>query len=152
MMRSDCYTWKPRHGILPTMALLLAIALVAAAIFLLIADVYAQDKALSPPDFDWHGLLMMMIPSIWAAMGPVLIKGITASVNNFFGQYVPRPVQVIVSSILGALAAGLAGDAGSTATQVAAAGTALAGGASQIYAATQPYKLHADPPPQGVAP
>lgn len=146
MVQSDCRTWKPTHGLARTFGWLMLLAFVVAILITLAVYAYAADKTVSDGPMDWMGLLTMMIPAIWATVGPVAMKGITVAVNGFAGQYVPRALQVILSSLLGALAAGLAAD------PTLAIATAVTGGASQVYAATPPHKLYADPPPQGIAP
>lgn len=60
-----------------------------------------------------HGILDILInsllPLIWASIGPVVSVAVTASVNSVVGTYVPRPVQLILAAIAGAVTAGLTG-------------------------------------------
>lgn len=126
--------WEPKLGKGVTMFLLLAIALIVGAIIALAANASAADVA-KPEAFDVKNLLMVLIPSLWASVGPVVMAMLTKAVNSAMGAYVPRSLQVIVSSILGGLAASIA-DGGAT-----VAATALAGGASQVYAGVQPATL-----------
>lgn len=138
--------WRPSYGLSLVVMALFGASLMISSIVMLVVYAYAADKPPSDSPFDWQGMLVLMIPALWATIGPVVMKGLTMTVNKVASQYVPRPLQVIGASILGAIAAAFSGD------MSVAAATAVTGGASQVYASTEPYKLHADPPPQGVAP
>ena len=102
---------------------------------------YAEDPA--PPRSMATQLLDMVLlsvlPALWAAVGPMATAAITKGVNQL-GAYVPRPVQVVLSSVITAVLAGLTGDAVG-----AAAG---AGAAGQILAATKPETLLTTPKPE----
>lgn len=60
-----------------------------------------------------HGILDIVVnsllPLIWASVGPAASVAITASVNSVIGAYVPRPVQLILAAVAGAITAGLTG-------------------------------------------
>lgn len=57
-----------------------------------------------------HILLSMVLPAIWVSIGPIVTTAITATVNTVMHTYVPRPVQLILASIIGAVVAGTTGD------------------------------------------
>lgn len=129
--------WRPKHGIMMTVSLMLLVALLVAIIVSVAVKAYAQGSVVVPDQgFDAKSLFNTLIPVLWASIGPLVIALITKTVNGVSGKYVPRSVQVILSSVLGAIGAGL-GDGG-----VTMAATAVAGGASQVYAATKPETLH----------
>lgn len=89
----------------------------------------------------------MLIPALWVSFGPVATKAITLIVNSWTKAYVPRQVQVPLSGILGAIMAGLTGDAAGVDPNVAASiGTAMGLGA-QIFASTHPDTMTASAPP-----
>lgn len=96
---------------------------------------------------NWKDILTMLIPVLWGAIGPVVIAAITKFVNRGLGVYVPRPLQVILSSIMGAVVAGLTGDVSGSAGPASIAASAAAGGTSQVYAQTRPETLRASQPP-----
>ena len=146
MVQADCRKWHPEHGVARTLGRLMALAFFVAILITLAVYAYAAEKSVMDTPMDWMGLVTMMIPAIWATVGPIAIKGLTMTVNGFVGAYVPRSLQVILASIIGAIAAALAAD-----PSVAVA-TAVTGGASQVYASIKPHNLHADAPPQGIAP
>jgi len=126
--------WEPKLGKGVVISMWLGIAFIVGILVALAASANAADAAKSEV-FDVKNLLLVLIPSLWASMGPVIMAMLTKTVNSTVGAYVPRPLQVIVSSILGGLAASMA-DGGAT-----VAATALAGGASQVYAGVQPATL-----------
>jgi len=110
------------------------------AMTFLVRAVWAQEAMLSPaPSDPWSMLMEMalksMIPAIWVAVGPLAVAAITKGVNGLAGAYVPRSVQVILSGLVTAVAAGLAGDASGVAQAV---GTGMG---SQMLAATRPETL-----------
>jgi len=138
-----CREWRPKHGVMFTMLIMIVIAILTALSVSLSVHAYAQQMTVKPDsDFDFRGLLTMLLPAIWASVGPLVLSAITKVVNTTMHAYVPRPAQVIVSGIIGAVGAGLV-DGG-----VSAAATAVSGGASQIYAATKPSTLRTTAPPQ----
>lgn len=53
--------------------------------------------------------LHMILPALWVAIGPVATMAITSFVNTIVGKYIPRPVQLILSSVISAVTAGLTG-------------------------------------------
>lgn len=55
-------------------------------------------------------LLTALLPALWAAFGPIATTAITAFVNQVVGKYVPRPVQLILSSLVTAVLTGLTGE------------------------------------------
>lgn len=63
---------------------------------------------------DWKSMLLqgssVIVPLMWSQVGPLAIRTITQLVNAFSQQYVPREWQVVLSAVLGAIMAGLAGD------------------------------------------
>lgn len=94
-----------------------------------------------------NNLLTLLLPALWGAVGPLVMAAITRVVNGAFRAYVPRSLQVIVSSLLGAIVAGLTGDPSSAAGLASVIGSAVTGGASQVYAATKPETLRTSAPP-----
>lgn len=133
------HEWKPKHGVMMTVVLLLILAALVAIVVWGSVNAYAQSATIkAEPAFDVRGLLTMLIPAIWASVGPLAIAAITKGVNGL-GSYIPRPLQVILSTILGAVAGSLA-DGG-----VTAAVTAVSGAATQVYAATKPESLLTTP-------
>lgn len=106
---------------------------------------WAEEPASSLGDL--KGLAMMLVPALWGAIGPMAMAGITKAVNGLVGAYVPRPVQVIVSSLLGAVVAGVAGDVSTAAGAASAVGAAVTGGTAQVYAGVKPETLHTSAPP-----
>ena len=54
-------------------------------------------------------LLTMVLPAIWVSIGPVVTTAITATVNTVMKTYVPRSLQLILSSVIGAVVAGMTG-------------------------------------------
>ncbi len=99
---------------------------------------FAQEAPAAEPVAWWKPLLDMglnsLLPALWAAVGPVCVAFVTKGVNQL-NTRVPRPIQVILSSVIAAVGAGLSGD-------IAGAGVAaIGGGAAQVYAATKPETL-----------
>lgn len=99
---------------------------------------YAQDSA-PVAESPWQAVMDMalksLVPALWIALGPILVAGLTKVTNKYVNAYVPRPLQVILSALIGAIGAGLTGDTSS-------AVVGLAGGATaQVYAAAQPSSL-----------
>ncbi len=134
--------WRPHHGVVMTIMMLFGMALLVALLVSISMNAFAQGATLkADPAFDYKGLLTLLVPAIWASVGPLAIAGITKAVNGV-GSYIPRPVQVILSTILGAVAGTLA-DGG-----VTAAVTAVSGAATQVYAATKPETLLTTPKSQ----
>lgn len=124
--------WKPKHGVMVMVVVMAIIAVVVALIIWSSVSAYAQGAVLkNEPAFDVKSMLTMLLPAIWASVGPLAIAAITKAVNGV-GTYIPRPLQVILSSILGAVGGALA-DGGIT-----AATTAVSGVASQLYTQAQP--------------
>ena len=91
-------------------------------------------------------LLSAMLPAIWAAAGPVATTAITAWVNSVVGRYVPRPVQLVLSSVIGAILAGLTGAAEGIDPTTAIGIGAAAGLAGQTFVSIHPDTLLASPP------
>jgi hypothetical protein len=85
--------------------------------------------------------ISLIIPAVWASVGPVVTAAITAWVNSIPKAYVPRPVQVIVSGLLTAVVAGLTAGAEGMAPGTAAAGGLALGMVTQTLAALQPKTL-----------
>ena len=54
-------------------------------------------------------VLNMILPAVWATVGPVATMAITAFVNTVVVAYVPRPVQLMLASVISAITAGLTG-------------------------------------------
>lgn len=137
------HEWRPKHGVVFMVTLMVIIAIVMAMIIWSSVSAYAQGAALkNEPAFDAKGLMTMLLPAIWASIGPLAIAAITKGVNGV-GAYIPRPLQVILSSILGAVGGALA-DGGIT----AAAATAASGAASQLYTQAHPATLLATKKPE----
>lgn len=136
------HEWKPRHGVMLTVTMMIIVCVAVVLIIWSVANAYAQGAVLkNEPAFDVKGLMTMLLPAIWASVGPLAIAAITKGVNGL-GTYIPRPLQVILSSILGAVGGALA-DGG-----VTAAATAASGVASQLYTQTKPSTLLASEKPQ----
>lgn len=97
---------------------------------------HAQE-APTPPAFDLKGLLdaavHTLLPALWLAVGPMTVAAITAGVNSLSKQYVPRAIQVILSSVVTAVAVGLTGGE--------AFQGLVAGAGAQALAATKPETL-----------
>jgi len=111
---------------------------------MILVAVAAQAQTAEPaPTYDLKGLIDMavktLIPSLWLAVGPIAVAGITKLVNSMSTAYVPRPIQVILSGIVSAIGAGLSGDISPV--------TGMASGAiAQVYAATAPKTLLTEGP------
>lgn len=124
--------WHPKYGAALTILVILGIAVLAALLVAITVNAYAQESVIrNEPAFDFKGLLTMLLPAIWASVGPIAIAAITKGVNGV-GTRIPRPVQVVLSSVLGAASGALA-DGGATMVV-----TAVTGAASQLYAQSQP--------------
>ncbi len=133
--RALFHQWQPRHGVAFLVASMIGLAMLVAIVFGLTARAYAQGATLTAsPAFDYKAMLTMIVPAIWASVGPLVIAAITKGMNGL-GQYVPRPLQVILSAVFGAMGGALA-DGG-----VTAAVTAATGIASQAYAQAPPAAL-----------
>ena len=148
--------WEPRLGVVTMVLMMFMVALAAAAVVAYAVTAHGAEIVgasgetqgpLIPEGFQWQVILQGLIPAVWGAAGPLVMAWVTAQVNHYAGQYVPRVVQVIMSSVLGATAAALAGDVGTTVTNVAMAGSAVTGGVSQVYAATKPEVLNTSDKP-----
>lgn len=82
-----------------------------------------------------------VLPAIWAMSGPVITAAVTAWINTIVHAYVPRPVQLILSSLLTAILAGLTAQVeGLDATTAAGIGAAMGLG-TQAFAGIQPKTL-----------
>jgi hypothetical protein len=91
-------------------------------------------------------VLKTLLPALWVMSGPVITTAVTAWVNSVVGAYVPRPIQLIISSLLTAVAAGLTGQIeGLDATTSAGIGAAMGLG-TQAFASIQPATLLATAP------
>jgi hypothetical protein len=127
-----CHEWRPKHGVMFMITLMAIIAVIVALIVWSSVSAYAQGVALkNEPAFDVKSMLTMLLPAIWSSIGPIAIAAITKGVNGI-GTRIPRPVQVVLSSVLGAASGALA-DGGAV-----MAVTAVSGAASQLYAQAQP--------------
>ncbi len=87
----------------------------------------------------------MILPALWATAGPSLVVMLTATANNLAKLYIPRAIQIPLAGILGAIAAGLTGDAN------AAAIGGASGLAVQAALSMHPDKFLAGAPPAKVA-
>lgn len=130
--------WSSTQGLMGASLLVLFLSIVMAGSGHAAAD---ATPSAATSLFDVQGLLAMLLPAIWGSVGPLVITAITKFVNQVAGTYVPRPLQVVLSSILGAVSAGLV-DGG-----VTAVAAAVSGGAAQIYAGTEPETLRTSAPP-----
>lgn len=106
---------------------------------MMIVGAMAQAQTAEPaPTYDLKGLIDLamktLIPSLWVAVGPLAVAGITKIVNSMSTAYVPRSIQVILSSIVSAIGAGLSGD-------ISMVTGAAMGAQAQLLAATQPKTL-----------
>lgn len=128
--------------------LLGVMAMVWACVFLVqLGMAVAQDASTISPEPAWKQILNMaissLVPTIWVAVGPMMVAAITKGVNMVAGSYVPRPIQVVLSGLFTAIVAGLSGDPSMIAQ---AAGTGVG---SQILAATKPETLLTSGRPNG---
>lgn len=87
----------------------------------------------------WRVVTPSVLQALWVAGGPMLTALLTAAVNRFAGLYVPRAVQVVLSGVLTAVAAGLTG----TVEASAGFGDGVVG---QLLAATNPKTLRTEAP------
>lgn len=138
--------WTPKHGIAFNVGMAVCVAIISVGLFLWSVRAFGQQE-IAPPatpiisagpiydvrDMNWREMIPAMLPALWACLAPVVIAMITKGVNQFANAYVPRSIQVMLSGILGAIAATL-GDA-------SAGATAMAGMATQTYAAVNPDKF-----------
>jgi len=138
----DRNEWRPRCGLMQIILSLLLLAALVGLVFGLSLKAYAQGAPLEPPNgLDARSILHTLIPVLWASMGPLVMAALTKGVNQVSGRYVPRSLQVILSGLLGAIGAGFA-DGGAT-----VAATAIAGGATQVYAGVAPETLRTSSTP-----
>lgn len=93
----------------------------------------------------------MLIPALWVSFGPVATKAITLVVNSWTTKYVPRAVQVPLAGLLGAIIAGLTGDAAGIDPSIAAGIGASVGIGGQVLASLHPDTMAASPPPKAPA-
>lgn len=86
---------------------------------------------------DWKATFLqgssLLVPLLWAQLGPIAIRAITSIVNGISTQYVPREWQVVLSAVLGAVVAGLSGESASV---MALAGSG--GAVAQLYTMANP--------------
>lgn len=90
---------------------------------------------------DWKATLLptlvqgssVLVPLLWAQLGPIAVRAITSIVNKVSTQYVPREWQVILSAVLGAVISGLSGD--DVPVMAVAAGSGVV---SQLYTMANP--------------
>ena len=78
---------------------------------------------------------------LWVAGGPVVTAAVTAWVNTIVHAYVPRPVQLVLSSIFGAIIAGMTGSLEGVDPSVAAGIGGAAGLGAQAFAMLKPSTL-----------
>lgn len=132
----DTLNWRPKVGLLNMMVLVMCIATFISVLLACALTAFGAEATIkAEPGFDLKSLLTILLPTVWASVGPLVIATITKFSNSALSTYVPRSIQIILSSILGAVAAGIA-DGG-----VTMAATAAGGAVSQIYTATQPASL-----------
>lgn len=93
-------------------------------------------------------VLNMVLPAIWAAVGPMATIAITAFVNNVVGKYVPRPVQLILASVISAITAGLTGSVEGIDPSVAVGVGATEGLGIQAALMINPKKALSSAPPE----
>ena len=142
-MSTVTHEWKPKHGKVFVVIMWVITAVVTAICVSVAVKAYAQSAtAATPPSLDVKNLLSVLVPAVWASIGPLAIAAITKVTNSAVGAYVPRSLQVILSSVFGAIAASMA-DGG-----VTVAATAISGAASQVYAQTHPSSLLTTEKPQ----
>ena len=87
-------------------------------------------------------VLLMLIPTLM----PLATSAITAWINGVVKSYVPRPVQVALSTLLGAIAAALASETVGIPAEVAMSAGAIMGGVGQTFASLKPDTLLASAP------
>lgn len=95
------------------------------------------------------GVISLILPILWATMGPTITTAVTAFTNQVVGAYVPRPVQLIIASLITAVLAGftVVGTGGDVATaESVGAVTGLLGLGMQAHASIQPATLLATAP------
>lgn len=93
----------------------------------------------------------MLIPALWVSFGPVATKAITLVINSWTTKYVPRGIQVPIAGLLGAVMAGITGDAAGVDPNIAAGIGASVGIGGQVLASLHPDTMDASAPPK-VAP
>lgn len=57
----------------------------------------------------------MILPALWATAGPAVVVMLTATANNLAKLYIPRAIQIPLAGVIGAIVAGLTGDANAAA-------------------------------------
>lgn len=87
------------------------------------------------------------VAALWSAVGPLSTSAITSWVNSVTNKYVPRPVQIVLSSILTAMVAGVSGQLVGLDPATAAAVGASLGAGSQTFTSLNPRTLLASAPP-----
>jgi hypothetical protein len=105
----------------------------------LLTDKPAEQKA-------WEVLLKLFFPTIWTAAAPYLTRGVTWGMLKVMTS-VPQPLQVVVSSVLGGILAGIAGAIPDFPLSIESAATmgAAGGAAGQVLLAAQPGKIPGEP-------
>lgn len=94
----------------------------------------------------WEVLLKVLFPAIWTALAPLLTRGVTFGLLKVMTT-VPQYLQVPISSIIGAVLAGLAGtvDAFPLSVESAATMGAAGGATGQMLFAAHPGKIPGEP-------
>ena len=91
-------------------------------------------------------LVVSLLSLLWSSVGPLASSAITAWVNTIVGKYVPRPVQIILSSVIGAVTAGLSGSMVGL-DPLTATGIGFAGGlAGQTFVSLHPKTMLSSAP------
>lgn len=115
---------------------IVALVFVVNLLFAFVPMVFAQDATPpAEPVSIWKAVLDMamksLVPALWVALGPLAVAGITKGINKVSTAYVPRPIQMILAALVGAVGTGLTGDPSLVATSVT----------GQVLAATKPETL-----------
>jgi len=91
-------------------------------------------------------LLHSTLPAIWVAIGPSLVALITKGVNMASTAYVPRWLQGILAAVIGAIFAGVTGEAAGVDPASATVLGGVSGAVGQTLAAIKPATLLTEAP------
>jgi hypothetical protein len=102
---------------------------------------YAQTLTTDAPPQQklWEVFLKVLFPAVWTAVAPWITGLVTSGIKR-----VPAPVQVVISSVIGALMAGAAGAIPDFPLTIESAATmGVAGGATgQLLVNMNPIAMH----------
>ncbi len=113
----------------------LFLCLIVLQLFVAVLPLLAQDATISAAPAKaslWDTVLKVLAPAVWVSVGPIVTAGLTRAVQSLAVAKVPAILQVILSSVFSAIAAGLTGTytdfplTGETAAMAGAGGGAVA--------------------------